>query len=513
MSRLTSLIKPVATAAALGLLTLEASAQTLPWVTNYQDYSTPAGRERVFCGTDGNVVYMYGGQNGSTTPGYDELYSCDGYNFTLLTASGTGAGPRTGGASCYDVARGKFVVFGGKQDWINNLVLNDTWEWDATNGWVQVTTATVPNARWLVGDSCAYVPGFGLVFHGGNDNGTKSTETWAYDGTNWTLLSSAGPDRQSASLAYRPVQNDLILYGGVDTSGAAMAETWSFDLGTSTWTQITTATLPGHPAATGGPGLQGHVSYYNPLTGKVVIYGGNGNSSGGNASHMTWEFDGTDWADATDPAQLTSENCRNGMAQWVSGLQSAIVACGNRNNGSYYSFILEHGPWGAGGPGTAYCFGRTDQGNPCPCGNDNDGSDALGAGCAHDDSAAGARLSGSGVASVIADTLLLEGIRGPISNSTLFFQANNNLDGGGIYLGDGLRCAGGGLIRLKVKLTDASGYADSSPSVITTRSASFGHTIVAGETLYYQWWFRDTNGSPCGAESNTSNGYMVTWGA
>ncbi len=163
------------------------------------------------------------------------------------------------------------------------------------------------------------------------------------------------------------------------------------------------------------------------------------------------------------------------------------------------------------GPGTPYCFGRTDQGNPCPCGNDNDGSDPNGAGCAHDDSAAGAALSASGVASVSADTLLLEGSRGPISNSSLFFQANNNLDGSGSFLGDGIRCAGGGLIRLKVKMTDATGYADSSPAVITTRSASFGHTIVAGETLHYQWWFRDVGGSPCGNESNTSNGYTITW--
>jgi len=168
-------------------------------------------------------------------------------------------------------------------------------------------------------------------------------------------------------------------------------------------------------------------------------------------------------------------------------------------------------PGGVTPPGTPFCFGNTASGNPCPCGNDNDGSDPLGAGCAHDDSAAGARLEAIGVASITGDTLLFEGYRGPISNSSMFFQANNNQDGNGLFLGDGIRCAGGGLIRLKVKLTDASGYADSSPMVVTTRSASLGHTITAGETLYYQWWFRDSNGSPCTNESNTSNGYLITW--
>jgi len=164
-----------------------------------------------------------------------------------------------------------------------------------------------------------------------------------------------------------------------------------------------------------------------------------------------------------------------------------------------------------GGPGTPYCFGSATAGNPCPCGNDNDGSDPHGAGCAHDDSAAGARLYATGVASVGNDTVVLEGLRGPISNSCMFFQANNGLDGGGLFLGDGIRCAGGGLIRLKVEVTDAAGYADSRPVTITARSSTFGHAITPGETLYYQWWFRDGNGSVCGNESNTSNGYEITW--
>jgi len=85
------------------------------------------------------------------------------------------------------------------------------------------------------------------------------------------------------------------------------------------------------------------------------------------------------------------------------------------------------------------------------------------------DSPAGARLDASGTASITNDTLLLEGSRGPISNSTLFFQANNNLNGMGNYLDDGIRCAGGGLIRLKVKTTDSSGFAD---------SGKFGSEIV-----------------------------------
>ena len=67
------------------------------------------------------------------------------------------------------------------------------------------------------------------------------------------------------------------------------------------------------------------------------------------------------------------------------------------------------------------------------------------------------------------------------------------------------------MIRLKVKMTDANGDADSSSTVISARSAALGYAISPGETLYYQWWVRDANNSPCSTESNTSNGYAVTW--
>jgi len=225
---------------------------------------------------------------------------------------------------------------------------------------------------------------------------------------------------------------------------------------------------------------------------------------------MAWSNDGGATFGApivmsTSPADGDADWAEVAVDQTTAACHTVFLDDASAVNNAYASSFVD-----TGGPGTAYCFGNVADGNPCPCGNDNDGTTPKG-GCAHDDSAAGARLDGSGIASVTSDTLLLEGSRGPISNSTLFFQANNNLDGNGSFLGDGIRCAGGGLIRLKVKMTDASGYADSSPQVITLRSASFGHVIVPGETLYYQWWIRDPGGSPCGNENNTSNGYMITW--
>ena len=50
---------------------------------------------------------------------------------------------------------------------------------------------------------------------------------------------------------------------------------------------------------------------------------------------------------------------------------------------------------------------------------------------------------------------------GVADNFGIFFGANNQVNGGnGNPLNDGLRCAGGGLVRLVIKMSDADGYID-----------------------------------------------------
>ena len=157
--------------------------------------------------------------------------------------------------------------------------------------------------------------------------------------------------------------------------------------------------------------------------------------------------------------------------------------------------------------GVPYCFGDPGSGTPCPCSNDNDGS-VPGSGCANGVFASGARLTGLGNARVSADTLMLLTTGLEPNNSGLYFQANNDLTPG-IVWGDGLQCAGGGLVRLGVVFSDMTGYSDTS-GYSDTISAKVGN-IVAGDTKYYQYWYRNPTGSLCGSDFNASNGYAVTW--
>ena len=162
------------------------------------------------------------------------------------------------------------------------------------------------------------------------------------------------------------------------------------------------------------------------------------------------------------------------------------------------------------GPGsnTGYCFGDPGSGAPCPCANDNDGS-VPGSGCANGVFASGARLDGTGLASVSVDTLALTTSGAEPNNTGLYFQANNRLNGGdGLPFGDGLRCAGGNLIRLEICTADAAGTAS------TTIGIAAKGDNQAGDTKRYQYWYRTTHNPPCGLgvwDFNLSNGYEIIW--
>jgi hypothetical protein len=79
-----------------------------------------------------------------------------------------------------------------------------------------------------------------------------------------------------------------------------------------------------------------------------------------------------------------------------------------------------------------------------------------GRGCANSVVPAGAQLTGAGAASIAADTLVLAGSGMP-NAAALYFQGTTQLGGGaGVAFGDGLRCAGGTVLRLGTK-TNAAG--------------------------------------------------------
>jgi hypothetical protein len=154
------------------------------------------------------------------------------------------------------------------------------------------------------------------------------------------------------------------------------------------------------------------------------------------------------------------------------------------------------GSLGSSSFGSSFCFGLG-----CPCGND----DAT-AGCAND-TGGGAILSASGSISVSAANLALSAT-GLTPGPGLFFQGNNAVNsGGGNPFGDGLRCAGGSVVRLEVLFAN-SGNGFTTQTTISIASAG---GVSAGEMKRYQYWYRDAGVSPCGTGFNLTNGFELVW--
>ena len=347
-------LERLAPTAALLLLTGTAAAQA-PW-TQLSPASGPSAREGAATANDGSTMYLSGGKQGTNVGGYDELWSFDGTDWTLETPAGGGFPARGTHATAWDAARSVLVLFGGTTNspvWPTRL--NDTWEWTPAGGWVPASPLTSPDPVGFI--DMVYVPGLGCVVHGGaamDASGVAYTsgDTWAYDGTTWTKIAT-GPVVTNGKLVHRAAQNDLIYFGGADSAGVKVADTWSFDLATLTWTQVVTATLPFSSNATtaGTPGLVGMAMYVDGATGRVVAHGGQG--VGGPPSDLTWEFDGTDWSDATpSPA---GPMIRNVDTEWIPGAGRAYFCTGHSGTFGYKDETWERG--GAGMPGSFTVLG------------------------------------------------------------------------------------------------------------------------------------------------------------
>jgi hypothetical protein len=150
-------------------------------------------------------------------------------------------------------------------------------------------------------------------------------------------------------------------------------------------------------------------------------------------------------------------------------------------------------------PGTPFCSGD-GSGTACPCGN----TGATGNGCASSVNANGANLSSSGAASISADSVAFQGSGMP-NSSALYFQGTAQASA---VFGDGLRCAGGTVIRLgtKTNVGGASGYPTGTDQAISVRGA-----CGPGDVRHYQCWYRNAASFCTASTFNLTNGISITW--
>jgi hypothetical protein len=201
-----------------------------------------------------------------------------------------------GAATAYDRATGQVVLYGG-------LVWGEACGCTGGGTWVLAgqdfvrvlpDTTSVYDAHLVFDDATGQLLRFGGIV-GPDKAGTDETAVWT--GTTWQTLHPAHvpPTRQGDAAAYDPATGEVIRFGGWDpVAGAALSDTWAWN--GQDWVQLT-------PKTGAGP-LRGASMAYDYATSQLVLFGGMDGSGAMSNQTMVW-YRGSWVAKKTAPTGLT----------------------------------------------------------------------------------------------------------------------------------------------------------------------------------------------------------------
>ncbi|MCA8957689.1 MAG: hypothetical protein KDC87_16560 [Planctomycetes bacterium] len=240
--------------------------------------------------------------------------------FTKL-APATSPTARSDPGMAWSLHENRAILFGGHSA---TASLSDTWAWNGTT-WAQLSPTTVPPAREAQRLAYDLIQQKTVMFSGWNGS-VYLADTWVWSGTDWQNVTptTQPPERDWAQMAFDVGSLKVLLFGGHDYrrhSGSnppgAYGDTWTFDVKTSTWTQLTPTTDPGKRF--------GGVMAYDKGRGKVIMLGGA--TPGTNYNDM-WEWSGTDWVQLTPK---TLPGARSFATMVYDDLRQVMVLYGGYN--------------------------------------------------------------------------------------------------------------------------------------------------------------------------------------
>lgn len=352
-----------------------------------------------------------------------------------------------------------------------------------------------------VTDLCVFDDGTGPALYAGglfSTAGTTSASSIArWDGSTWTAL-GAGIGGRVSSLCVHDDGSGPALYVGGDFTGAG--STTAIDI--ARWDGSTWSVVPGLFNASEVMVL----GTFDDGSGEALYAGGVNATLPTPYTLYLQRWNGSVWTSVgpglggASPRSLNElhafdDGTGPGPSLWVGG---RFIRAGER--ASYNIAAWQ----GCTGTGAAYCFGDGSA-TACPCGN----ASVVGAreGCVNSTGAAG-RLRASGSASLASDTLVLDGAQ-MTSGTALYFQGTTRLAAGaGAVFGDGLRCAGGAIVRLDITANTSGASSFPAPG---GPSVSLKGLIAAPGTRTYQVWFRDAASFCTIAPFNLTNAVEIAW--
>lgn len=277
----------------------------------------------------------------------------------IVTAGVSGSIPANRHWSPAVEAGDKMYVFGGRTGTTGSgSKRNDLHEFDATTlTWTTMNVDGAPGAPTQRYRNVAAWDQSGgkLVMFGGEDSaGGLLGDTWEWDpNTNvWTETTPAAPNpgtntpsaRRFAAMAYDPVTTGLILFGGTDASGSALDDTWLYIAGS--WAPLVPATIP--------PARANHSMVTRADFGDVFLCAGNDLITGGGRTHHldTWRWNGGDWVQIVPTTAAVPHGHAGNQAVYDSLRQRVVLQGGqgistnSANTGGAYGTAYGGSPSG-----------------------------------------------------------------------------------------------------------------------------------------------------------------------
>jgi len=234
------------------------------------------------------VVVACGGPTPTPTSDLSDTWTFDSQNWHQ-SSSDMGPTARSRAVFVYDAAADQVVLFGGYPG--GGAEVSETWTWNGQ--WTLRHPRHSPPARaWA---AAAYDPiRRNVVLQGGVGGGRNLSDTWTWDGNDWNEVKPkdvgpAGLFTRRESAAFDPVSRQVIFLnpcGWFNTDAGCSTDTWGWD-GVD-WTTYTAGEgAPPRPSPEPlNMNLGGAIIFTDAKHGNVVMLGG--------SSPLVW--DGAKWS-------------------------------------------------------------------------------------------------------------------------------------------------------------------------------------------------------------------------
>jgi cysteine-rich repeat protein len=282
-----------------------ASGATIPFRRSGHAMAYHAARRRVI---------LYGGFDSGTLD--QKTWEWDGQSWTVVAT--TGPDFRYDHAMAYDPRRNRMVVFGGLTDIDTDTgggtSRSDTWEWDGAT-WTRVQNDVAQPAPRR-GHAMAYDPTRQtiLLFGGRNQAGVNLSDFWEWDGTTWTQIAATGPSgRIDHDMVFDLAHSGIFLSGG-NGGTETLGDPWVFTAGE--WRGFSNRNWP--------LVLREHAAAYDPLRGRIVMFGGVTATSTPTREDEVWELVGLGW-EHPEPVTRPSSRFQHAMAYDVAARKILVT--------------------------------------------------------------------------------------------------------------------------------------------------------------------------------------------